>query len=63
MKLLFSILYIYSISLLFASTVYIFFLSEFILLNDLNFIAITSVTVLLLVTPKKNKKWKLWQTM
>jgi hypothetical protein len=51
MKNVLNILYIYSIALISAFTVYIF-LSQFTVLNDLNFIAITGLTIYLLITTK-----------
>lgn len=60
MKNVLNILYIYSISLIYAFTVYIF-LSQFTVLNDLNFIAITGITIYLLITSKNantNRRYK-----
>mgnify|MGYP003139401029 CR=1 FL=1 len=51
MKNVLNILYIYSIALISAFTVYIF-LTQFTVLNDLNFIAITGLTIYLLITTK-----------
>ena len=51
MKNVLNILYIYSIALIYAFTVYIF-LSQFTVLNDLNFIAISGITIYLLITTK-----------
>jgi len=58
MKLILNITYIYCISLLFASTVYILFLSQFIKLDNLNIFSIILTTGILLIPNKFFDKWK-----
>ena len=62
MKFIINIIYIYSLSIFFASAIYVNFLSEFIKLDSLNLFSILLTTGILLI-PNKIYKWKLWQMM
>jgi hypothetical protein len=53
-----NIIYIYSLSIFFASAIYINFLTEFTNLDSLNLFAILLTTGILLI-PQKKYKWEL----